>query len=229
MKKGLFIGLMLLLLIFGCSRQEEAILRIDHIILAIEDLDRGMRQFEEITGLKPVYGGEHPNSNTQNAIVALQDGIYLEILAPKTGLDSLPAFFQGMDTLTPIGFALNTDDIVLLDQRLKALQFSTDGIQDGSRTTPNGSRLSWQLLIVNEPAIIMNPFFIDWSPESKHPAMSEDNSCKLDALYLTSPFSTKIKKVLEVCESDISLLKVEEGMKTILGLTLKSPQGVFTF
>ncbi len=229
MKKDLFIGLMLLLLIFGCSRPEEALLRIDHIILAIEDLNQGMQQFEEITGLKPVYGGEHPNSDTHNAIVALKDGIYLEILAPKEGLDSLPAFFQGMNTLTPIGFALNTDDIVLLDQRLKALQFSTDGIQDGSRTTPSGLQLSWQLLMSNEPAFSMNPFFIHWSPESEHPSVSDNVSCELDALHLTSPFGTTIKQILEVCQSDISLLKVEEGMETILGLTLKSPQGVFIF
>lgn len=229
MKKALSILLMISLILLGCNREEEVLLRIDHIILAIEDLDQGMQQFEDITGLKPVYGGEHPNSNTQNAIVTLKDGMYLEILAPKTGLDSLPTFFQGMDTLTPIGFALNTNNITLLHQKVKALQIGTDGIQDGSRTTPDGSRLSWELLLINEPAIIMNPFFIDWSPDSKHPATSEDNSCELNALHLRSPFSTTIKQILEECSSDISLFKIEEGAETILSLSLSSPKGVFSF
>lgn len=214
---------------FGCNRQEEVLLRIDHIILAIKDLDQGMQQFEEITGLKPVYGGEHPNSDTQNAIIALEDGMYIEILAPKTGLDSLPAFFQGMDALTPIGFALNTNNMALLHQKLKALQLSTDGIQDGSRTTPNGSQLSWQILMINEPAITMNPFFIDWSPNSEHPSKSENISCELNALHLKSPFSTTIKQILKECSTDISLFKIEEGAETILSLSLSSPKGASSF
>ena len=40
--------------------------QIDHILLGIDDLDRGVKAFEESTGVKPVYGGTHPGG-THNA------------------------------------------------------------------------------------------------------------------------------------------------------------------
>lgn len=229
MRKTQYLFLILPFLLFGCNGQEKLLLQIDHIILAIEDLDRGMQQFEEITGIRPVYGGEHPNGDTQNAIVAIQDGMYLEILAPKSGLDSIPAFFQGMNTLTPVGFALNTNNIERLHQELQELQFKTDKIQDGARNTPNGARLSWQLLMVSEPAFFMNPFFIDWSINSQHPSKSEEINCALSKLQLTSPFGTKLKQLLAACKSEIPLLLVEEGTETNLSIRLRSPEGIHAF
>jgi hypothetical protein len=53
--------------------------QIDHVILGIDDLDRGVKAFEAATGVKPVYGGKHPGG-TRNALVSLGDGIYLEQL-----------------------------------------------------------------------------------------------------------------------------------------------------
>jgi hypothetical protein len=55
---------------------------IDHVILGINDLERGVREFESKTGVAPKRGGEHPGRGTQNALVSLGDGRYLEILAP---------------------------------------------------------------------------------------------------------------------------------------------------
>ena len=47
--------------------------QIDHVILGIDDLDRGVKAFEAATGVKPVYGGKHPGG-THNALVSLGDG-----------------------------------------------------------------------------------------------------------------------------------------------------------
>jgi hypothetical protein len=53
---------------------------IDHILLGIDDLDRGMDLFEQRSGVRPVQGGKHPGG-THNALVSLGDGTYLEIIA----------------------------------------------------------------------------------------------------------------------------------------------------
>ena len=84
--------------------------QIDHVILGIDDLDRGVKAFEAASGVKPVYGGKHPGG-THNALVSLGDGIYLEILAVQKGVtvqgDS--AGLKEMKTLTPIGWAVSCE------------------------------------------------------------------------------------------------------------------------
>src|SRR4051794_18090039 len=59
--------------------------RIDHVGLGIGDLDRGIAQVTELTGVKPARGGAHPGGGTHNALLSLGEGTYLEILAPVPG------------------------------------------------------------------------------------------------------------------------------------------------
>src|ERR1044072_5891173 len=95
--------------------------QIDHILLAIDDLDRGVKQFEESTGVKPIYGGKHPRG-THNALVSLGDGTYVEIIAVQKGVTP-PDDLTGLDqvhTLTPTGWAVSSEDSARLRSKLKA-------------------------------------------------------------------------------------------------------------
>ena len=55
--------------------------KIDHIVYAVQDLSATMVQFEEKSGIKPIFGGFHKSFGTKNALVALGNGCYLELLA----------------------------------------------------------------------------------------------------------------------------------------------------
>src|SRR6185369_4132173 len=90
------------------TKKEE---HIDHIILAINNLDKGIAQFKERTGIEPVFGGVHPNSFTHNALVALDGETYIEIMAPRPDAQNVPEDFTRIETLTPIGWAVNTRNI----------------------------------------------------------------------------------------------------------------------
>jgi len=85
--------------------------QIDHVILGVDDLDRGVKAFEAATGVKPVYGGKHPGG-THNALVSLGEGMYLEILAVQPGVtvEGNYARLKEMKTLTPIGWAVSSKD-----------------------------------------------------------------------------------------------------------------------
>src|SRR4051812_10884651 len=57
--------------------------RIDHVILGIDDLQKGIAELERATGVRAVFGGAHPGRGTQNALISLGENHYLEILAPN--------------------------------------------------------------------------------------------------------------------------------------------------
>ena len=69
----------------GTMEIREAKDAVDHLVLAVNDLQRGIEWFEQKTGVRAVIGGRHPNRGTQNALVSLIFGgsrQYLEIMAP---------------------------------------------------------------------------------------------------------------------------------------------------
>ena len=210
------------------SAQDVPEMQIDHVILATNDLKSGMREFEKLTGVKPVFGGSHPNRDTQNAIASMSGGMYVEILAPKDELDAVPDFFKEFDELTFIGFAISTPDIEREERTVRALGLDTDGTQSGSRTTPDGSSLSWRLLLINEPGSFMNPFFISWSDDSEHPSKVQSPQCELASLTLTTPNKEQIERIFAEGGAEIPGLAIVVGALE-LTIELKTPNGTITF
>jgi len=41
---------------------------IDHVVVGIDDLQKGMGEIEEMTGVKPAYGGAHPDYGTHKVV-----------------------------------------------------------------------------------------------------------------------------------------------------------------
>jgi hypothetical protein len=200
--------------------------QIDHVILGIDDLDRGVKAFEAATGVKPVYGGKHPGG-THNALVSLGDGTYLEILAVQQGV-TVPADYadlKKMKTLTPIGWAVSSNDSAELRNRLSAAGIAVSKPVDGSRTTPTGSTLSWQSFALNESSLEV-PFFIVWSKQTAHPSTTSPSGCKLQQWNVASP---RVKD-LEQLRTALDLrVDVAEAKTTSMRLSLTCPKGAVTF
>ena len=203
-------------------------MQIDHVILATNDLESGLREFEDLTGVRPTYGGSHPDRDTHNAIASLPGGMYLEILAPKDELEAVPAFFKNFHRLTLVGFAIATPDIERVEGTVRDLGLETHGIESGSRTTPDGGTLAWHLLLIHEPESFMNPFFISWSKESEHPSRMQPPRCTLENLTLTTPHKKQIERILSENGGEIQALTLVEGAKK-LTLELETPKGRVTF
>jgi hypothetical protein len=200
--------------------------QIDHVILGIDDLDRGVKAFEAATGVKPVYGGKHPGG-THNALVSLGEGMYLEILAIQQGV-TVQGNFAGlkeMKTLTPIGWAVSAKDTAQLRNRLSAAGIAVSEPVDGSRTTPTGSKLSWQSFLLDESSPEV-PFFIVWSQQTAHPSTTSPSGCKLQQWSVASP---RVKDLEQLRQALDLRVDVAEAKATSMRLSLTCPKGAVTF
>jgi hypothetical protein len=200
--------------------------QIDHVILGIDDLDRGVKAFEAATGVKPLYGGKHPGG-THNALVSLGDGIYLEILAVQQGV-TVPADYadlKKMKTLTPVGWAVSSKDGTQLRNRVSAAGIAVSEAVDGSRATPTGSILSWQSFALNESSPEA-PFFIVWSKQTAHPSTTSPGGCKLQRWSIASP---RVKDLEQLRQALDLRVDVAEAKTTSMRLSLTCPKGAVTF
>jgi catechol 2,3-dioxygenase-like lactoylglutathione lyase family enzyme len=53
---------------------------IDHILIAVQNLEESSLQYEKILGLKPTWRGKHPSLGTENILFPLEN-LYLELIA----------------------------------------------------------------------------------------------------------------------------------------------------
>jgi hypothetical protein len=203
--------------------------RIDHVILGINDLQKGLEELERITGVRAVFGGAHPGRGTQNALISLGGEHYLEILAPnpedresKEPLDEI----RGLTALTPVGWAARTDDLPALQQSLRSQGVQAGEIRPGARNRPDGSRLAWKTLGFAPPSSPLLPFFIEWDPAGAHPSATSPGGCRLTGFSLEDPAPETLRETLRAAGLQV---EVREGKEPRLRITLACPKGDVEF
>ncbi len=105
---------------------------IDHILVAVKDLEKAVRDYSLVFGFGPTWQGNHPYLGTKNALFPLEN-MYLELIAiddegplAKTVNEHLKKKGESI-----FGLALETDNIELAKNELSA-SFNTDlEISDG--------------------------------------------------------------------------------------------------
>jgi hypothetical protein len=145
-------------------------LRIDHVVRAVRDLDEAGARFVSDYGLASAEGGRHGRWGTANRIVPLgQD--YIELIsvvdeqtaaATSLGRTILDLTEQGDAWLA---ICLSDDN---LDSTAKRLGIE---VQTGSRTRPDGETITWRSAGLEDPRRDRAmPFFIQWQvPAALHP------------------------------------------------------------
>ncbi|MEZ4666791.1 MAG: VOC family protein [Anaerolineae bacterium] len=138
---------------------------LDHVVIAVHDLQQAMTDYREL-GFNPVYGGEHVGGKTHNALIVFEDGTYLELLAPTspallTNVDpndqtNFMFLFAGGEGL--VAFALGSDnleaDVAAMELRGVAIMLQPPN----GRARPDGQQLAWRSAMLNDGSML--PFFI---------------------------------------------------------------------
>lgn len=119
---------------------------LDHVILAVRDLDAASAAYQVLLGLAPSWRGRHPEAGTANVLFRL-DNTYLELLSPA-GQGPLAGLLGGWldargDGL--LGLAFATDDIESCVAALSARGLEPSPIQsDYGRDSTTGAERRWR-------------------------------------------------------------------------------------
>lgn len=133
---------------------------LDHVILAVRDLDEASRDYCAVLGLEPSWRGSHPGSGTQNALFRV-DNTYLELLAPSgpgpVG-DGLRAILdhrgEGL-----VGLAFATDDVEECRRALGERGLEPGPIEPGSgHSDATGAERRWRRVML--PPARMRGIFV---------------------------------------------------------------------
>jgi hypothetical protein len=172
--------------------------QLDHLVVAVRSLPEGIAEFERLTGIQAAVGGKHPGRGTENALVSLGGGAYLEIIAPQSGVTLSPRVeaMRGLDRLRIIGWAVSVSDVDEGATARRSAGFAVQPPQPGSRVTPSGERLEWLTFDLDDRSVSVAPFFIRWSPSTKHPSTMAPGGCTLSQLALQDPKSDRVSAAL---------------------------------
>ena len=105
---------------------------IDHILVAVEDLDKAVEDYSLVFGFDPTWQGSHPSLGTKNALFPL-DNLYFELIAVNDDGPLAETVNEHLEKNgeSVFGLALETDDIEMAKKELSA-SFNADlEISDG--------------------------------------------------------------------------------------------------
>jgi hypothetical protein len=148
--------------------------QVDHLVYATPDVDATRDELERRLGVRASVGGQHIGRGTRNALIAIGDASYLEIIGPDPAQPSpqSPRWFA-IDTLTSprlVTWAAHGANLPLLVADAARRGVHLGEVKDGRRERADGVLLTWQL---TDPAAalenVLVPFFIDWG-SSPHPS-----------------------------------------------------------
>jgi hypothetical protein len=185
----------------------EVLARVDHLVYASADLDRGIAEVERLLGVHANPGGRHPTWGTRNALAALGPSSYLEIIAPDP--DHLPnseGHPFGLDVLGPsrlIGWAVKGSGLASFRDSAAQHGVELGKVLCGSRKRPDGVVLTWELTdlrCVVADGIV--PFFIDWG-KSPHPALVASQGATLVSLLAKHPDADRVRRMLRIIDVDL--------------------------
>lgn len=208
----------------------KANLSLDHLLIGVRDLTWGCDYLEQYLGVRPVEGGSHPGQGTRNAILVLEDGVYLEVIAPDPaqGSTRLSRYLQTVERPALLWWAVRVDDLDVVEEALSELSVDVSAHVPGERELPDAQGvLRWELLLADGAGLGNTmPFFIDWHDMKHHPSTTAPAAGRLQR-FETNLSALSGLKISNVCFGDGESLPLLAIIETAGGsLELQSPEAL---
>ena len=211
-------------------------LTLDHVLVAVADLDRSAADFDQRYGLRSVEGGRHPGVGTANRIVPLGKD-YIELIAVVDPSEAA-AGWRGRRVANAVArgetfatWALRTTDLEAFREHCKTLGVPLPPPSDGARTKPDGTVLRWRVQELHEDAEVgAVPFVIEWHvPDAEHPAalpVGQPSGVNGIARVVVGTTSPEAERQLREVIGDGVPFEVRQSQRDrILEVALSSPRG----
>ena len=201
---------------------------VDHLLLGTRDLDAGIEWVAKKFGVKAAVGGSHPGRGSRNALIAFRQRRYLEIIAPDPAQppENLTRNLRTLEEPRLIAWASASTDLSALAKRLQERGQRVTGPLDGARIRPDGGKLAWRTLSLEEAFEQAGadpiPFFIQWSPESSHPSQDSPQGCDVIGFAIEHPKADAVRALLAQAGIDAD---VRQAKSCRLIATLDTPNG----
>ena len=201
-------------------------MRTDHVVYGVADLDLAVEELAERLGVRPASGGRHVGRGTHNALLALGESVYLEVIAadPEQAQAPGPLAFALDRVRLPrlVGWASRTADLDRLAAAARERGYDPGEVRQMSRRRPDGFLLEWRLTRHDgDPDRLVVPFLIDWG-RSPHPSEAAPRGVRLVELRGEHPDPAGVRAALEALGAT---LPVDEGPQPALVATLDTPRG----
>ncbi|CAJ1963612.1 unnamed protein product [Cylindrotheca closterium] len=202
---------------------------LDHIVLAAPDFQDAMKEFENMTGIKPSVVGSLRGLGTKSARVGLDNNAYIELIAPDPknsgpiGAALASQLEEGQ--LMPWHYAIRSSEVEAMkdDYVPNELGWQPDHISMFG-ASPDGTPKKWEMLYMYGHKIGgVVPFYIDWG-HCDHPSATIPEVGALKSLVVRAPGGHKVHDLL----SSVEGVTVEEG-EPMLEFSFGSPEGTITF
>ena len=203
-------------------------LRIDHVTVAGQNLDRLSEAFSQV-GLDAEYGGRHSNGITHMSIVGFRDGSYLELISTLDPDAESPWWNDPIHgDGGPCAWAIEVDDIETVSADLADRGIVVDGPDRYERIREDGTSIEWDLTTLGEGELGSTlPFLIsDRTPRERRVqptgGLAESPIRGVDTVILGVP---DIDAAIEEFETAFEMSDPHRGENEMLSATIASFPG----
>ena len=123
---------------------------LDHLIVAVDDLEAAAKNYQTLFGMTPVWSGEHKELGTSNALFAFKNTYFELLSATGEGLGAdLVKHYLNQSGEGLIGIVFATDDIKKAKSSLEEQGFNMPDISSGEGTNSSDQQVRrWKNLFL---------------------------------------------------------------------------------